>query len=182
MTTKQQRENCGKLADFLEQKFSGSDNFQMHNWVYQPTDAKSLSKWERGGVSSNECGTVCCALGWAAMSGQFEDQGLSYAVRGFLDLHKPLTDEDYVIARTTHEETQLLRNGYTPEATVDGKIVEWADAGIKLFGEHATANIFYHGGILGREAVRRLREVAAGEDIDYDEDDEEYDEGYNNDD
>lgn len=53
MTTKKQRENCGKLADLLETV--PARHFDMSGFVdHKPG-----------------CGTAGCALGWAALSGKF---------------------------------------------------------------------------------------------------------------
>lgn len=150
-TTSQQRENCGRLADYLE-KVLPTGKFKMRDWVKIDHD--------EGG---NFCGTTCCAMGWAAMSGQFKDQGLGYGVQG--QLPEQVGSNAVSNAQSAHEEQLFFEQGFLPFPTINGIPSDWSRAGVKVFGEDAMYSVFAQGYLTGHNAIQRLRHIASGEDI-----------------
>lgn len=72
----------------------------------------------------HECGTVACALGHAAISGQFE--GLSFA---FVERPSMIYPNEMLPAVAT--------------ALVDGGEVDWDVVGVSYFGRKVTWDVFY---------------------------------------
>lgn len=100
----QQRKNRELLADFLDNDMNDKQ-FNMGTWA-RPAD--------------NPCGTVGCALGWAAMSGMIPGLGWNYNPD---DMHKRPAYRDIV-------------------PIVGGKVQDWDDVGAAFFGETTHHNVF----------------------------------------
>jgi hypothetical protein len=75
-----------KLADLLEQdaKNKKGVKFDLHSWGQVTDKDEPLS-----------CGTVCCAVGLAAVSGVFKRAGLGYRLTGDWSGNKTLIDVTY---------------------------------------------------------------------------------------
>lgn len=104
-TAKQQRKNRLHLADMLENRIT-DEQFDMRHFT-------------------NACGTVGCALGIAALSGEF-----GYGWRPDPSHYSGVGD-----------------------AVKDGKIVMWNAMGYDLFGDRATEDIFYESRARSRQTV-----------------------------
>lgn len=146
MTTKLQRENCAKLADLLETV--PAKQFDMSLWASFDPDSQP--------EAGHSCGTVGCAMGWAAVSGQFQDQGLSYGLQ-FDD-----SEGQTRWALTRHEVNKGYKDGYEPECIFKGELIDFDDAGLEVFGEQAVNDVFLCIKITQKEAVTRLRLLAHG--------------------
>ena len=100
-----------------------------------PTSHHDQGGWV-GSEPKNECGTTGCALGWAAMSGQFE--GLDWAI--------PLVQKDFgppLSWATTSEEAKLaLLRGHNAVPVLNGERTGWDGMGIRLFGSLAYHEVF----------------------------------------
>lgn len=98
------------------------------------------------------CGTVGCAAGWAAMSGQFP--GLAYGVRKY--------DYDigaYKWATTMAEATRMLASGAMVNPIVNGKLTNWGKAAPLYFGNTAMNEIFLEDGSR-KEVIAKLLKLA----------------------
>lgn len=108
-------ENCFKLANLLK---------------HVPKDAHDQGSWMEGN-SRHACGTSACAMGWAALSGQFE--GLSHALTPI----NPRKDrhDSREIDRAIAEEGEVC--------TLGGKEMYIFEAAEELFGSQVTHYVFY---------------------------------------
>lgn len=136
--TRQQARNLRKLASVLDRT---------------PARLHDQGSWVE--PAKEPCGTVCCALGLAALSGAFSDQGLGYGVQ------KPngswaLTVEDAfksLNARIRYRgELHPIRNGERRD---------FDDVGVELFGEDSYDRVFMRTGLNKPETVRALRAYAS---------------------
>lgn len=100
VTTAQQRKNRMVLADYLEERVTNAQ-FDMSNFC-------------NGVPIGNECATVGCALGWAALSGLIPGLGWN----------RPYKDSS------------------TMEPVVAGKFRAWDDVGPHFFGRRAWNKVF----------------------------------------
>lgn len=117
-------DNCEKLARIITSQ--QAIHFDMGDW-----GAKS---------PEHDCGTVGCALGIAAMSGQFD--GLQYRIdiRAYVDLKS-----------TNHQNIEPVVNGHT---------YNWFSAGETFFGRAAYHKVFVGDYTSRRSVARALRECA----------------------
>jgi hypothetical protein len=67
------KERLLKLADFLEKVHPS--NFNWDNWYSRRLDSK-------GAPTKPRCGTMACALGWAALMPEFKAEGLKIKESG----------------------------------------------------------------------------------------------------
>jgi len=109
-------QNCDTLADLLEHHIPDKHHLQ--------------STWFE--ASANECGTVGCALGWAARM--------------------------HIIPGLQHRRHEIMEAAIVP--CVNGRVSTWHDAGRAFFGENVWANVFRNGWISKKEVIRRLRRIA----------------------
>lgn len=122
VTPAQQRKNRMVLADYLEERVTDAQ-FDMSNFC-------------NGVPIGNECATVGCALGWAALSGLIP--GLSW--------NRPYKDSP------------------TMEPVVAGKFRAWDDVGPHFFGYKAWSDVFINpklidGSASRAEVARLLRRI-----------------------
>lgn len=123
--------NCRRLADMLEHRVK-DEQFNMRHFT-------------------KNCGTIGCALGLAALSGEFRDQGL-----GWHPVRK-------TVGMNCIPETMAAFNKGKAEAmpTLHGCIVYWEEAGEEVFGEKAFNSVLLCTNPRSRQQVaNELREVA----------------------
>jgi hypothetical protein len=66
-----------KLADLLEADAARPDGIKF--------DLGTWGRWRNGEAPSLSCGTTACAMGLAALSGSFAEDGLTYAIEWLPD-------------------------------------------------------------------------------------------------
>ncbi len=116
--------NAAKLADYLETV--PDENHDQETWTTGPVE----------GLKQHACGTSACALGWAVVSGEFEE--LSYRPAG-------------------HNETNIP-DFISPK--VVGMDASWWMAGHKVFGDIILSEVFEDLHASKQETIDRLRECA----------------------
>lgn len=136
--TEKQRENCARLADIL--KDVPKRAFHMGTWAHATEDER------------NHCGTVGCAMGWAAMSGRIPR--LQYAAFNIHD-----TGRYYFTALADVAKADYL------EPVLDGKSSSWASAGYELFGGDTYDYVFIGKYRRKGDVIRALRRLAKGEQL-----------------
>lgn len=117
-------DNCETLANFLESK---------------PDEAHNQSVWTRPDDEA-PCGTVGCALGWAAMS-QIID-GLQYALMS----SACATDDIFA------------RRQFVP--TINGREAGWDEAGRAFFGQRVLNQVFLSTTLDKQQTIDTLRAEA----------------------
>lgn len=138
-TEKQQRANRLKLAKFIETRLAPGQ-LEMGEWVSEihmpPPEPEE-----------HECGTACCAMGWAAMSCEIE--GLSWWAIG------AKTPQDAVKIAAYHP--------FSVTPVVDGEVTCWGEASRNVFGYDAWGSIFTNETVTRNndpaEVVRLLRSL-----------------------
>lgn len=120
--------NADKLANLLE-TVPDEQHDQKH-WVIQ----------------GPECGTLCCAMGWATVSGQFE--GLE------VNSQKNTIRDDVEINGRRY-------NGITPEgAILNGREASFEEAATHLFGILVTDDVFMRTSTPKQTVINQLRKYA----------------------
>lgn len=143
--TKAQRRNCGKLADLIETSIP-ENRFYMGTWCEY----------------DHECGTTGCALGWAAMSGQFEGLGVKYH-RFNYETGKTREATDCKGLRNLVRLSENKYDELDADPTLNGKSVGWNVVGEKYFGKFTYDYLFTGPGTSFNKAqvVEHLRTLAA---------------------
>lgn len=131
-----QRANCAILADLLESL---------------PDNKVRMNRWA---ATRNECGTVGCALGWAAMSGQFP--GLEWGVCRWGDF-----SDSPEWATTLKQAEEFLKDdeGEAVPIVFGGKS-DWQSAGEEYFGEKTLCKVFLKSKSRKPTVIKRLRNLA----------------------
>lgn len=142
LSMKQKAENCDKLANILEAV--PPRQFDMGDWV-EP--------------KANGCGTRACALGWAALSGQFE--GLAWGFRKDTP-EGPEWATDWKQVAQFRKDVNRDYHCYASEvAILNGKETYWDTVGEKLFGGGAlTIFTLDTSARSQKQVVKALREEA----------------------
>lgn len=137
--------NCKALADYLETV--PDKNFDMDTWLQ---------------VKNSSCGTVGCALGWAALGNIIP--GLQWGVKR--EAYDPKTGSIRVTWAKTLRTANKWLSGKSPSGAhvcdvpiMEGKECDWDDAGATFFGEATCHGIFYNTQLSKAEAIARLRKV-----------------------
>ena len=136
--TIKQRENCRILATEI---LPGV-----------PDSAFNMSTWAR--PARNECGTIGCAMGWAAMSGRIDGLGWCAPDGGFSGWAKDLSEltDFHCINPAIRHRRQW-------------KVAGWGEAAVEMFGRDAWQQVFTHGFLTKSEVIARLLKLAGGKTV-----------------
>ena len=69
-----------RLADYLEKDAVNPNGFKFDMWTWASSESDSDGFFTGNVKPEPNCGTSACAMGIAAISGIFKDEGLSYYV------------------------------------------------------------------------------------------------------
>lgn len=126
-TAKMYANNCDKLANLLE--LIPDEQHDQANWI----------------VKAPECGTVCCAMGWAAQSRQFEGLKPCNAVGK---------------CERTVKNFGRISVKFSIGVTLNGQRMDFENAGAMLFGREVVRDVFMRIDASKKKTIKYLREYA----------------------
>lgn len=150
-TYKKRLERMAKLLDDNADNPEGI-RFNIHQWAGPAPGSDTDGYFPTKARIKVDCGTMACGMGLAAISGEFEEEGLSYTLTGM--------EGHYMLLPIFQPNGKSLDEGYNAAEALFG--IDLADAEY-LFSGDCYPHLLHKGAKGERYMAQRIRNYLAGD-------------------